>query len=188
MKTLGYVLLELLVRGSYSGYDLTQILKQRIAYFWQAGHSQIYPELARLEAENLVTFEVVAQEDRPDKKIYSITEAGRALLREWVTTPTDSFPPKRDELVLKAYCLWLGDPERAIKLFEDQAQQHTKQLADYRKAQAWIEQQWDQEGRRIDSQWFGSYISLQRGIGNEREYADWCHWVIEQIKQGQTGP
>lgn len=187
MKTLGYVLLGLLARGSSSGYDLSQMLKQRIAYFWTAGHSQIYPELARLEAEHLVTFESVAQEDRPDKKIYSITEAGRAILREWVTTPTDPFPARRDELVLKAYCLWLGDPEQAIALFAEQAQQHTKRLAEYQQAQTWIEQQWTKEGRRIDSQWFGSYISLQRGIGHEREYAGWCHWVVEQLKQGQAG-
>jgi DNA-binding PadR family transcriptional regulator len=45
-------------------------------------HCQIYPELAKLEAQGMVTHHVVEQHDsRPDKKVYEITEAGREALR-----------------------------------------------------------------------------------------------------------
>src|SRR5437660_6282472 len=107
MITLSYGLLGLLARKPLSGYDLAQQMKRRVGLMWSALPSQIYPELARLEKQGLVTHQVVEQPDyRPDKKVYEITEAGRQALRQWVTQPT---PPTaiRDEFVLKAYSIWL---------------------------------------------------------------------------------
>ena len=49
MTTLGYAILGLLSREDLSGYDLTQRMAGRVGYFWSARHSQIYPELAKLE-------------------------------------------------------------------------------------------------------------------------------------------
>ena len=54
MTTLGYALLGLLARRALSGYDLAREMKRPVGYFWQARHSQIYPQLARLEALGLV--------------------------------------------------------------------------------------------------------------------------------------
>src|SRR5690348_6743093 len=90
--TLGYALLGLLARRPLWGYDLARRMKVPIGYFWHASHSQIYPELAALEADGLVTHEIVQQRDRPDKKLYSITEAGREVLRRWVSEPASSSP------------------------------------------------------------------------------------------------
>src|SRR3712207_7997506 len=47
---------------------LSSRMRARVGFFWQARHSQIYPELARLEEGGLVTHHVVEQSDRPDKK------------------------------------------------------------------------------------------------------------------------
>jgi DNA-binding PadR family transcriptional regulator len=43
---------------------------------WRASHQQVYRELARLHKEGRVTSRVVAQEARPDKKVYAITKRG----------------------------------------------------------------------------------------------------------------
>jgi hypothetical protein len=64
LSTLGYALLALLARGPRSGYDLAQRMNRPIGFFWQAQHSQIYPELARLEQLGWVTHQVIVQEDR----------------------------------------------------------------------------------------------------------------------------
>src|SRR5918997_950310 len=85
MATLGYAILGLLSREELSGYDLAGRMQVRVGHFWEARHSQIYPELARLEEGGLVTHRVVEQEERPDKKVYEITPAGLAALKEWVT-------------------------------------------------------------------------------------------------------
>ncbi len=84
MITLSYALLGLLARQPLSGYDLAQYMKKRVAPMWSALPSQIYPELARLEKQGMVTYRVVEQQDhRPDKKVYEITETGREALRRW---------------------------------------------------------------------------------------------------------
>ncbi|MEI7555999.1 PadR family transcriptional regulator, partial [Candidatus Chlorohelix sp.] len=76
MTNLGYALMGMLADEPRTGYDLAQLMKQQVGYFWSAKHSQIYPELARLESEGLVTFEVIEQQDRPHKKLYHITPSG----------------------------------------------------------------------------------------------------------------
>src|SRR5687767_15468317 len=95
MNTLSYALLGLLSREPLSGYDLAARFKTSIAMFWAARHSQIYPELARLETQGLVSHERVVQEGRPNKKVFSITKAGIEALRRWVVEPPES-PPVRN--------------------------------------------------------------------------------------------
>src|SRR5947209_17596859 len=109
ISTLGYALLGLLGLESLSGYDLSRRLVQPISYFWSAQRSHIYPELARLEARGLVTHRRIEQLDRPDKKVYRITDAGREEVGRWVTQPPEQ-SPNRDALVLKAYFLFMADP------------------------------------------------------------------------------
>jgi DNA-binding PadR family transcriptional regulator len=128
VTTLGYALLGLLARRALSGYDLAREMRRPVGYFWQARHSQIYPQLARLEGLGLVAHEVVAQHDRPAKKVYAITATGRAALQEWVTSELDD-PPVRDELVLRAYSVWLADPRAAGALFREHAGRREAQLA-----------------------------------------------------------
>jgi DNA-binding PadR family transcriptional regulator len=185
MTTLGYALLSLLACESLSGYDLAQTMKSRVSYFWHARHSQIYPELAKLEQQGYVLHTVVEQQDRPDKKLYTITEEGIAQLRQWVVQDTE-VPGVRDELVLKAYSLWLADPQQAIELFRQHEQRHIQQRAEYEQLATWIQNCWESDGRRLDSRWFGSYATLQRGLGFEKEYIAWCHWVIETLGSSQA--
>jgi DNA-binding PadR family transcriptional regulator len=182
MTTLGYAILGLLSREELSGYDLTSRMKARVGFFWEARHSQIYPELARLEERGLVTHRVVEQRDRPDKKVYEITPAGLDALKEWVTEPP---APRaaRDELVLKAYSLWLAEPEGAISLFRDQERRHRDRLLDYERRKAWMEEEWAEDILRIDSPRFASYAALRRGILHERGFMEWCRWVADRLEE-----
>lgn len=134
MNTLGYVLLSLLAREPLSGYDLTAQLKKRFAPFWPISHTQIYPALAQLEEQGLARHHLVEQHAiRPDKKVYEMTEEGRAVLRQWVESPTP-LAIARDEFFLKAYSLWLADPERMKKMFREQIRLHEERLAVHEQA------------------------------------------------------
>jgi DNA-binding PadR family transcriptional regulator len=182
--TLGYALLGLLARGPLSGYDLARMMRQPVGFFWHARHSQIYPELARLEAHGLVTHEVVEQRDRPDKKVYTITEDGRARLRAWIESPLNA-AGTRDELVLRAFSVWLADRDRAIALFRDQQRRHLEQLAQYER----FREQMEGDGvAAADTATpdFATYATLQRGLGFEREYAAWCGWMADQLEARGT--
>jgi DNA-binding PadR family transcriptional regulator len=181
MTTLGYAILGLLSREDLSGYDLTRRMAGTVGYFWSARHSQIYPELARLEDGGYVTHSVVEQSERPDKKVYEITAEGLDALRDWVTrAPVPR--PTRDELTLKTYSVWLADKEEAARLFREEELRHEEQLAHYEELRAWMEREWREQLTSTDSPEFASYASLRRGMSYEREYGEWCRWMADSIE------
>ena len=187
MTTLGYAILGLLSREELSGYDLTRRMAGSVGYFWSARHSQIYPELARLEEEGLVTHTLVEQSGKPDKKVYRITAEGLEALKEWIVEPPVS-RSVRDELTLKAYSVWLADREKAARLFREEGLQREEQLAHYEALRTWMEDEHETEVRSPDSPWFAAYATLRRGIGYEKEYAAWCRWVADSVeRRGSTG-
>jgi len=184
MTTLGYAILGLLSREELSGYDLTRRMAGQVGYFWSARHSQIYPELAKLEDGGHVTHIVVEQTERPDKKVYKITAEGLDTLKEWVMQPPVS-RPIRDELTLKAYSVWLADKEEAARLFREEELRHEEQLNHYEELRAWMEDEWGGYLASPDDPRFASYATLRRGIGYEKEYAEWCRWVADSIERRQ---
>ena len=73
--------LAILFNNDASGYEIRKTSTEgEFAYFVEASFGSIYPALAKLEADELVTSRVETQEGRPAKKVYSITEAGRSEL------------------------------------------------------------------------------------------------------------
>jgi DNA-binding PadR family transcriptional regulator len=180
---LGYAILGLLSREALSGYDLSSRMRSRVGFFWEAGHSQIYPELARLEVRGLATHRVVEQRDKPDKKVYEITVSGLEALKEWVTEPP-ARRAARDELVLKAYSSWLAESGKAVALFRDEELLHEERLLEYERIKSWMEKEWGKDVLRTDSPRFASYAALQRGILNERGYSEWCRWVADRLEKG----
>jgi DNA-binding PadR family transcriptional regulator len=180
-STLGYALLGLLARQPLSGYDIAAQLQRGVGPFWHARHSQIYPELARLEAGGLVEHEVVEQHDRPSKKVYAVTDAGRAALAEWVVSPPPEVAAIRSELTLRAYSVWLADPGRAAEMLRDQERAHREQLARYERAREDV--QHSPEASDPKTLEFASYATLLRGIGYERELAEWCAWLATELQR-----
>ena len=72
------ICLAILYDGEATGYEIRKLsVEGEYSYFVDASFGSIYPALARLEAESLVTSRVEQQDGRPAKKIYSITAAGR---------------------------------------------------------------------------------------------------------------
>ena len=72
-------------------------------HFWYAKLSQIYMTLKTLEGDGLLISEVQPQEDRPDRRVYTITEAGRAALRRWLAEPLTEVEPTKEPLLLKLF-------------------------------------------------------------------------------------
>jgi PadR family transcriptional regulator AphA len=180
MNTLSYGLLCILATDNYSGYDL--MLK--IQPFWQAKHSQIYPLLAKLEKEGLVEFEQVLQTDKPDKKIYSITEKGLGELKEWMAQPT-SEPVMRDEMKLKAYCISIVDDSVVQTLFKERELMYSEKLKKYTKLYNELLQKASEGKESLDrrSPKFGSYILLKKAIMSAEIDLEWCRWMMEQTRK-----
>jgi DNA-binding PadR family transcriptional regulator len=185
LPTIGYALLGVLAREPLSGYDISRRMRASVGAFWQAQRSQIYPELARLEAAGLVAHHRVEQLDRPDKKVYQITDEGRATLRRWVTEPA-GVPASRNEFVLKVYSLWLAEPRQALAFVRAREAQHRDRLDRLESSALALERERGGEAARPDTPGFGSYATLLAGIHAERAHVDWCAWLGERLERANS--
>ena len=182
MTTLEYKLLGLLARQPMSGYDLASHLKQRFVPFGPISHTQIYPALASLEQQGLVRYHIVEQHAvRPNKKVYELTEEGRAALRQWVESPTP-LVILSDEFCLKAYSLWLADPERMRARFREQVQLHQEQLEHYERALQSKQLAISAEPEKAE--FFEEMdVLFQYVIGYEHNYLAWCQSMLHYLEQ-----
>jgi DNA-binding PadR family transcriptional regulator len=83
--SLKHGLLGLLNYRPMTGYELNKVFDGSISFFWQAQTSQIYRELNAMKRSGLLVSEQIIQEDHPNKKVYSITDAGRAEFLNWLS-------------------------------------------------------------------------------------------------------
>ncbi|WP_219519511.1 PadR family transcriptional regulator [Nonomuraea ceibae] len=97
-------------KGPASGYDLTKAFDKSLIHVWQAGHTQIYPELVKMADDGLVKVE---SEGARGRKIYAITPEGTARLHDWMVGHAPS-TVVRSEAALKAFLLTALDPDEAI--------------------------------------------------------------------------
>lgn len=67
-----------------TGYEINTAFRDSLNYFWKAQTSQIYRELQTLKSNGWATDELIEQSDRPDKKVFSITDSGREELMRWL--------------------------------------------------------------------------------------------------------
>ncbi|HSZ41078.1 MAG TPA: PadR family transcriptional regulator [Trebonia sp.] len=94
-------LLALLAKEPAHGYELKLALEQTFGQAYPSPNiGQIYVTLKRLEQDGMVRGQDVAQDGRPNKKVYEITPAGQAELASWVESPTEG-PRVRDEFFAK---------------------------------------------------------------------------------------
>jgi len=130
VSTLGYALIGLLLREPATGYDLSRQLRRPVGYFWSAGHTQIYPQLVRLEAGGLVRHTVVAGAGPRETKRYRATAAGRHELRSWLLATTAEVDDR--EILLRAYLLFVLPPHEAAVVVQALRAHHEQALAHYR--------------------------------------------------------
>lgn len=97
--------------GDATGYEIRKLSTEgKYSYFVDASFGSIYPALARLEAEGLVTVREEAQSGKPSRKVYSITEAGRAeFIRDLSQLPAPDI--YRSPFLLVAMCAEMVGPD-----------------------------------------------------------------------------
>lgn len=154
-------------------------MREPTGYYWHARHGQIYPELAKLEADGYVRYRTVHQAARPDKKVYGITAKGRSAVKRWVSSPMPVQRP-RDELTLRMYSLWLADPRDAIVMLDAELAKHGTLLAHYRTVHARIRASLRREPRARDDR-FADLVTLERGVGYEKETIRWLRWLVGEL-------
>ncbi|MFZ6027124.1 MAG: PadR family transcriptional regulator [Chloroflexota bacterium] len=183
--SLDHAILGFLNYHPFSGYDLKKMFDTSVRHFWPADQAQIYRTLNRLAAQGLAEMEVIEQSDRPNRKEYRITEAGRVELLNWLAAAPPMDEPRSAPLVQVFFAGQLSDEEVLAK-FEGFAAMMRTFLAGYDQVEGQI-QAYRQE---IDSprEYFFWMLTLENGISNMRANLAWAERVIERIKNGQVPP
>lgn len=102
-----------------SGYDLAQAAERSVGRFWPVSKSQVYAELARLEPLGLVRGTEIAQDRRPDKRVFRLTERGEAALDSWVESDDLAAPRFRLPFLLKIFLGHRTDPGHLARLLRE---------------------------------------------------------------------
>ena len=104
--------------GNMSGYDLAKAFSSSVQFFWNAQNSQIYLVLDKLEKQGFATHELVVQTDKPSKKLYSITDAGRAEFIRWLAAPNESISVEfKSAFLMKVFFAGNRTPTENIAMF-----------------------------------------------------------------------
>ncbi len=102
LKPPGYLLLGMVRLGASSGYAIKKAADLSTRFFWPTSLAQVYPELARLEREGLLTRRDDPQGARA-RSAYEITEEGEATLLAWLRSTREAPIQFRDEGLLRAH-------------------------------------------------------------------------------------
>lgn len=100
---LEYALLGFQMQGPMHGYDLHRRVRDELGRMWRVGISHTYASLKRLEQAGLLVPSYQTHGNRPPRKVYHITPAGRARFLEWVSRPVPSMRDMRVEFPAKLY-------------------------------------------------------------------------------------
>jgi PadR family transcriptional regulator AphA len=172
-------MLSLLADSDYSGYDLSKAFDRSITYVWAASQSQIYPELHKLEAKGLIAGSDVPQDGRPDKRVYRITDAGRATLVAWVQEPPTALSI-RDPFQLQVINFGRLDAARARALVEQQRSLMQQRLDVLRHIRDTLEATGHAPGEPWGDQ-LGWRLTVEAGLRTAQAYVEWCDWTVTQL-------
>jgi DNA-binding PadR family transcriptional regulator len=98
---LEYAALGLLFTEPKHGYRLYREFVSEFHLIWKAGQANFYAALASLEARGQITASSEPQVSRPPRKVYEITETGRAAFMGWLLTPVQSMRAFRVEFIAR---------------------------------------------------------------------------------------
>ncbi len=180
--SIDYAILGFLNYHPYTGYDLKKVLDSSVRHFWSADQSQIYRTLARLLEQNYIHMEKVEQSDRPDRKVYHITPAGRGALIAWLAGPPPLSGMHSGPMVQVFFMGELSDAE-ILRQFEGYAAVMRQVLAQYDQVPAQVEEVY----RNVPSprERFFWLLTLDNGIRTMRANLEWAENAIRRIRNSE---
>lgn len=177
--SLKHGILGLLSYEDMTGYDLSKYFEQSLSFFWNAQKSQIYRDLKNLEKKDLVEYKVKHQEEKPDKKIYSITKKGQKELVNWIN---QYFKPDenkvRDPFLMRVFFSAKGNTEKLKKALKD----YIKYNKTYLKSLEKVEDRFIKDKtKNEDNDQFYWYMTIRKGYYNLKANINWAEEVLEMM-------
>jgi len=178
--SLDHILLGLL-REPASGYDLKRLFDERIAHFWAAELSQIYPTLKRLEGRRWIRSRSAASMRGPRKRLYHLTPEGRRELVSWLSGPPRYGDERFSYLAQLFFMGELGDLNRTLRFLRGLREHFTAKLAALRS----LERMWgDADPRypdRLPDEDLHVHLALRKGLLSLEAHVSWCDESIARV-------
>jgi DNA-binding PadR family transcriptional regulator len=190
---LPHAILVSLCEQAGSGYELARRFDRSIGYFWNATHQQIYRTLRVMENDGWVCATTVAQHGRPDKKVYTVSDGGRAELARWIAEPLSPTRPGRGSALSDN-----GTRDIAVKLrgavygdataLRDQVAALRGQRAQTLDAYRTLEKRTFPHPAALRGAALHQYLVLRGGIRAEESAIDWLDEVARALDPNQEKP
>jgi PadR family transcriptional regulator, regulatory protein AphA len=164
------LVLGLLAReGPSTPYELKRHVAATLGHFWSFPHTLLYGEPARLAGLGLLSEE--REEGGRRRRIFTITPAGLAALRAWLSQPSREPTELRDPGLLQLFFADLGPPEARRAIATEQLANHRAKLGEYEEDQRAEQGSRDAgPGLRTAERWHGETVRM--GILFERAAVD----------------
>ncbi len=106
------VLLGFLLKSSMTGYDLRKVFAMSFSFFSGLSYGSIYPSLKKMESRGLITKHVEMRDGAPNRKVYTITKAGKTAFLEALRAPFVPEQPRNSLLMRLFFFKHLTPDER----------------------------------------------------------------------------
>ena len=163
--------LGLLADGERSGYDLLRSAAQSVGFFWTPAKTQLYAVLRKLVDNGYATSRLVRQQERPDKTLYRLTDAGLERLRAGLEQVHSTV--NKNPLELRIFFGEHREPEAVVADLEavrDRAREHLAELEEI-------------EGTFDHDEHLFPYLTLLRGKETARADVVWAERALELLRR-----
>ncbi|BAY25156.1 PadR-like family transcriptional regulator [Calothrix sp. NIES-2100] len=175
--SLAHTILGLLQQEEMTGYDLkTSCFDQCVAHLWPADQAQIYRTLDKLVEQGWISCSIEIQSDRPNRKVYSVTEAGKAEFSRWLQCH-QPLPTVREPLLVQLFFAAQLSNTAIMKLLEQQLAVRSKKLAECDNIHL---PKLDEDANREQIM---QRLVLELVVQREQTYIDWLKTAIDVIKR-----
>ena len=177
MSQTKFAILGMLTAGPLSGYDLKKVSEGKLAHFWHESYGNLYPRLAELEAERLVSSKKERRPGRPDATVYTLTPRGWEEFRGWMTLP--AAPERvRSELLLKVFFGAHAPVEESVRQIEAYRDQQQELRTTF---QAMEEKLHGEESDAADTPY--RLLTLRRGQLVTEARLRWCREALRSLAE-----
>ncbi|SMY05034.1 DNA-binding transcriptional regulator, PadR family [Brevibacterium antiquum CNRZ 918] len=178
-------ILAALSNGESSGYDMAKAFDVTVANFWTASPQQLYRELDKMETAGLIEARMIQQLKRPNKRLFSLTDHGRATLRGF-TIRAPKPAAIRDELLVQVESMDLADAASITVNVQNKLKASETKLKRYERTRSHLLDGRSERAYLAEADHLGPYLTLSRGITFEQENIRWCEFVLATLED-RTG-
>lgn len=176
------IILGTLMKKSLTGYEIRKCIESGVGMFYKASYGSIYPILAKLLEQEMVSLEETEDASRNQKK-YTITPKGRESFLQWLQT-NDSDEKKIEAFVAKVFFfdqLEDADVQIQIEAFQMKIQKYLHELLEKREYFLTLPHQ---------ENFYYKLSTLYYGISKLQSLWEWCQVIrnrqpLEQLVRNE---